>query len=325
VTFVRVGDTFAYDPRTLHPLEFPDGDFRHVDECAGFSVRLAAESGGKEHEDTDRRVTRAMVLQLAGSPERANWLMERLVAAKVWEPDGTGYRLVNDTNYIHLLTQDEVENSRARGRDERNPLLTVPAKLRDGDNCRYCNISVNWGDRKSPRGATWDHVDISVQPTPVDLFVVCCKKCQEPTKRPPLKPPPAKPVYGATTKEFIRKQLGKWPTPAQVEQMYPGLRTWPLEIAAKGQRPASEAENAAPGQRTNDQENAAHPPPERPPAGRSGGSVQIPAITNLDSPGRVGSGSSGSGRAGPGSGVSSSAGSRKRSRRGRSTQPKENS
>lgn len=249
MSFLRVGDAFAYDPRTLHPLEYDEADERSVDELAGFSVRLATQSGAHEHEDTDRRVTRAMALALANhNPSRLSMLMTKLVAAGVWEADGKGWRLKNDTGYLHLLTQDEKDRQRARGADERNPMLTVPAKLRDGDNCRYCNSPVNWSDRKSLRGATWEHVDINIQPTPLHLFVVCCFGCNRtPSERAPLRPPPAKPKHGPATKKFVREHLGEFPGPARIAELYPGLRP---SSGNATDRQRSETENAVPDQRS---------------------------------------------------------------------------
>jgi len=226
VSFLRVGDTFAYDPRTLRPLEYEWADERSVDEIAGFSVRLASQSGAHEHADTDRRVTRSMTLQLAGmNRDRMDRIMGCLVDAGVWSDDGTGWKLENDTGYLHLLTQDEKDRQRARGADERNPALTVPAKLRDGDSCRFCGLPVNWADRKSIRGGTWEHLDITVQPTTLDLFVVCCFGCnRNPVDRAPLRPSPDKPKYGNATRKFVRDHLGEFPTAARIAQMYPGLR-----------------------------------------------------------------------------------------------------
>lgn len=325
MSFLRVGDQFAYDPRTLYPLEYDDADERTVDELAGFSVRLATQSGAHEHEDTDRRVTRSMALALANhNPTRLTLLMTKLVAAGVWEADGNGWKLLNDTGYLHLLTQDEKDRQRARGVDERNPALTVPAKLRDGDNCRFCNSPVNWADRKSIRGGTWEHIDITVQPTPLHLFVVCCFGCnRNPADRAPLRPAPDKPKYGNATRKFVRDHLGEFPSAARIAQMYPGLRpssenatahlradtedavsdqrTVPA-IAVDGQRsdadpaattgrqrPAATAENAS-----------ATPGANGPPGGHhaSSGAHSDRSVSSRTDTGSRGSGSAGSGRVG---------------------------
>jgi hypothetical protein len=50
---------------------------------------------------------------------------------------------------------------------------TRTARLRDGDQCRYCGKSVSWTDRVSARGGTYDHPD----PADRDTFVVACFGC----------------------------------------------------------------------------------------------------------------------------------------------------
>ncbi len=328
MSFLRVGDTAAYDPRTLFPLEDPDADDRTVDEVFGFSVRLAAEAGGKEHEDTDRRVTRSMVLTMAGGKTRADRLMAYLVGAKVWEQDGTGYRLINDQKYLHLLTQDEIDRTRVRSKDAKNLRLTVYAIFRDGDNCRACGRVVTWNDRKSPAGLTWEHVNILEQPTRPENYVIYCYGCQnDPTAE--LMDAPAKPVYGAKAKAYVKKHLGKWPSAAEVAEYLNGQRTLPGPATAS-QRP--DGEDAATSQRTPSgtatrsqrpgTENAATAAPQRPEStsGNAAGTPgreadesppqgptedQMPdqmirGVTDLARSGRVGSGQVLPGLAGPG-------------------------
>lgn len=302
MSFLRASDTVAYDPRTLYPLEDPDADERTVDEVFGFSVRLAAECGSKE---TDRVARRSQALQLAGSKERLDRLMGYLVAAKVWLPLGEGgWELINDTGYLHLRAQDDIERDRIRQRDARDDALTVPARLRDGDHCRYCKAEVNWGDRKSLRGATWEHVNIANQPTQLDEYVVACFGCnREPSSRGELLPPPVNPRYGAATKDFIKKRLGKFPTRSEMDAKYPGLRTRTgnavdnlrpdEESAVDDLRPSSES---AVGDLRPVLEHAATtttPEPERPPQGRSG-PIQYGSLD----PGSDGSRSAGSGNNG---------------------------
>lgn len=326
MSFVRVGDTAAYDPRTLHPLEYDDGDIRHVNEVFGFSVRLAGESGGKEHDDTDRRVTRSMVLQMAGSKAYADWLMGFLVAAKVWVPDGTGYRLMNDPNYIHLLLQDEIDRNRIRKRDAKNPRLVAMALLRDGDNCRACGRRVNWADRKSPAGGTWEHVNINNQPTSQHEYVVYCFGCQNDPMADVMEPP-LTPHYSSKTRDRIKDMLGSWPTKAAIAEYISGLRTLP-GTATSRQRP--EPENATPTGLRTDSGNAAtglrpgtenattadaqrpekasgnagaNTPPDPPPKGPDGGSSadqMIRGLPDLAPPGRDGTGSASPGLTGTG-------------------------
>ncbi|MCB2412366.1 hypothetical protein LGT39_05825 [Demequina sp. TTPB684] len=345
MSFLRVSDSSAYDPRTLHPLESADADERTVDEVFGFSVRLAAECGSKENDNTDRRATLGMVRALAGSPTRATAMMAMLVAAGAWRPDGDGWELINDEKYLHLRAQGEIDRDRVRQKDARDDMLTVPARLRDGDNCRYCSKDVNWSDRKSLRGATWEHVNIAAQPTALRDFVVCCFACnREPSSRGPLLAPPEQPKYGPKTREFVRERLGKWPTRAQIDEMYPGLRIW-AGNAVEGKR--TEEEGADTGLRTSSEhaptdqrparKNATQDAPQRPEnvsenasgttspqAGESPphGPPQ-PIYSRPVDRGSDGSRSAGSGRVGtglvvpglPGSGTAAPTGGSKRSRR----------
>lgn len=326
--WLRLGDTAAHDPRTIAPLELEDADERTVDEVFGFGVRLACEVTSKE---TDRMATRAMVRSLAGSPARAQHLMGILVASGVYEATETGWRLINDPNYLHVQSQGEVDRNRIRGRDSRNDALTVNARLRDGDHCRYCKKEVNWRDRKSLRGATWEHTNIAEQPTRLHEFVVCCFECnREPATRGLLLPPPATPRYGTDTKQFVKERLGSWPTKAVIAERLSGLRT-AQENASSRQRTGEEhatrkgqrtsTEHAAPGLRTL-AENATKtarerpeiasnsalgiPTPDAPKRASTGGDAppggDLPAapLSDLDLQGRDGKGSSESCSAGPG-------------------------
>lgn len=54
--------------------------------------------------------------------------------------------------------------------------LTTAIKERDGDNCRYCGREVDWKDRKSSKGSTYDHVDPE-GPNSVANVVVSCRGC----------------------------------------------------------------------------------------------------------------------------------------------------
>lgn len=60
-----------------------------------------------------------------------------------------------------------------------NEHLTTTIRARDGDACRYCAKTVNWRDRRSVDGGTYDHVQpISRGGTEtVENLVVCCRGC----------------------------------------------------------------------------------------------------------------------------------------------------
>lgn len=54
--------------------------------------------------------------------------------------------------------------------------LTRAVQERDGNNCRYCGKIVNWHDRRSMSGATYDHVDPD-GPNTLENIVVACYSC----------------------------------------------------------------------------------------------------------------------------------------------------
>ena len=57
-----------------------------------------------------------------------------------------------------------------------NTALRKQLRARDGSQCRYCGVAVNWADRRGPLGATYDHVDPDGPPT-LDNLVVSCRGC----------------------------------------------------------------------------------------------------------------------------------------------------
>jgi 5-methylcytosine-specific restriction endonuclease McrA len=59
---------------------------------------------------------------------------------------------------------------------ERDKELVAAIRERDGDRCRYCAIKVNWRDRRSERGGTYDHVEPRGENTFANV-VVACRGC----------------------------------------------------------------------------------------------------------------------------------------------------
>jgi 5-methylcytosine-specific restriction endonuclease McrA len=56
------------------------------------------------------------------------------------------------------------------------PGLVDAIRERDGNRCRYCGRTVNWKDRRSAIGGTYDHV-IPRGPNSLENVVVCCLSC----------------------------------------------------------------------------------------------------------------------------------------------------
>jgi hypothetical protein len=58
----------------------------------------------------------------------------------------------------------------------RDPELTSAVRQRDANRCRYCAVLVNWKDRRSGLGGTYDHVDPAGDNSFGNL-VVACRSC----------------------------------------------------------------------------------------------------------------------------------------------------
>jgi hypothetical protein len=66
-------------------------------------------------------------------------------------------------------------------REKRRPLDEATrnrVKERDGNECRYCGVTVNWLDRRGPTGGTGDYVDPK-GPATYENVVVSCRSCKE--------------------------------------------------------------------------------------------------------------------------------------------------
>ncbi|MDN5861750.1 MAG: HNH endonuclease, partial [Pseudonocardia sp.] len=106
----------------------------------------------------------------------------KLVTAGLWiadEHDGEeGFRFHDWTDV--QPTKDEVLAGRQynarRTALHRDPELTAAVRERDRNRCRYCGIKVNWRDRRSSDGGTYDHV-IPDGPNSLDNLVVACRGC----------------------------------------------------------------------------------------------------------------------------------------------------
>lgn len=98
----------------------------------------------------------------------------------LWEKVDGGWQVHDYLEFqpakADVLAQREKDRRRAAMNADRN--LAKRIRARDGDLCRYCGIEVDWRDRKSAKGGTYDHVI----PFPKgdesdDNLVVSCRGC----------------------------------------------------------------------------------------------------------------------------------------------------
>lgn len=111
-----------------------------------------------------------------GDPER---FVAAVVAAGFLDQVGDSLLLHDWHDYAGRLMEQRRLNAERNKRKRQlydDPVLTSAVRQRDGDTCRYCGKTVNWRDRKSPTGGTYDHVDPD-GPNTVENVVVACRGC----------------------------------------------------------------------------------------------------------------------------------------------------
>lgn len=129
---------------------------------------------------TDGRIPQPKAHRLADIPNPAEHV-SALLREGIWTEDGPDYVIHDYLDYQPSREQVMIDRGIARRRSAMNtdPELRKALKARDGNKCRYCGVTVNWRDRKSPTGATYDHViPLTAGGTEaLDNLVVCCRDC----------------------------------------------------------------------------------------------------------------------------------------------------
>ncbi|MBW8171810.1 hypothetical protein K0651_01940, partial [Ornithinimicrobium sp. Arc0846-15] len=204
--WLKSGDNAATYPQLLHIAAHPEADDRLVNEVAGFLWRCAMQSAGHM---TDYEVDYGTAFLM--SPTRALALIDVACWAGLMcsVPDASPPRWVitDDPEFIHIRLRDAVMWERQRDRDRKNPELTMPVRLRDGDACRYCSEVVNFGARSGKRSGTYDH-RVAGEAGTHETMVVACRSCN--SKRGtadelPLLPAPANPYHSPRTVVELEK------------------------------------------------------------------------------------------------------------------------
>lgn len=132
--------------------------------------------------ETDGRILDSALPRLGYRIPKYRQQAARLVEVGRWlvHPDG-GYEIHDFLAFNPSKAEKEAERVAARTRTEiyRTRGLADAIKNRDGDRCRYCGEEVNWKDRKSARGAVFEHVRpvCSGGETTMENLVVACRGC----------------------------------------------------------------------------------------------------------------------------------------------------
>lgn len=134
---------------------------------------------------SDGRVSDGDVVRLLLSKAKATRAAGLLVQVGLWHAPGhdcvdcpaidAGYAF-HDWFQMRYDHGEQVKVKRAVRRELKDPKIREAVRLRDGDECRYCGRRVNWKDRRSDAGGTYDHVIPGLAKGPGNI-VVCCAKC----------------------------------------------------------------------------------------------------------------------------------------------------
>ncbi|WP_130011987.1 HNH endonuclease [Serinicoccus sediminis] len=337
--WLRSGDNAGTNPLLLTVAALDGADERLLNEVSGWLWRCATQSAGHT---TDGRIDAGTAALMAG-PSRLPVILRAAIDAGLITPvEGARppqWQIVEDPAFLHIRSKESIEFEQQRDRDRKNPDLTAPVRLRDGDACRYCGNVVNFSARTGGRSGTYDHTDPGTAAT-VDTYVVCCRSCNGRMKdgqRLPLLSPPSRPYFAKKTLEWLHAQ-GLTPRnhrteptkhdegltpgghlPATGADTAPGTASDP-EPAPPAPAGASDPDNApapASDPRPSDPDPAPPAPagasdPDTAPAAREAlagsdwvsleGHVQRPGRSNQDEGWNPGTGRDGTGRGGTGRG-----------------------
>lgn len=297
MAWLRVGDTFATDPRVL-ALNDPAAPLMGP-ACRGFFLELAALSANSS---TDYVITRGQV-NLAGG-QVATQLLRRCERAGLIRPlDGRGvgrrWKLIDDApELIHIRLAAEVAWEKQQKADTQNAEFQTAVWLRDGDACRWCGRVVQPSDNKSARGKTLDHLQAGQRAAGAQDLVVACRGCNgrrgkewldarddetaraEYTARWQLRPPPSPLIFIRSTVEQLADRGHAVPAGAVVAERAKMFDT-PTTSGPEVSRPAPQAAAAAPARSTtapDDQHPTLQVGVAAPDAGTTGATHPAPGV-----------------------------------------------
>lgn len=176
MSWVRIGDTAATDPRVLALADRKEPLLATA--AWGFFVHLAELSAGNF---TDYVITVGFIDQ-AGGPAAPRLLRRCIQAGLITPLDGTGrhrrWKLIDDApELLHIRLKDEVAWEKQQKADTHNTRYLVAVLLRDGEACRYCGRPVQPNDNRSGRGRTIDHLHPGRPARGAEDLVVACREC----------------------------------------------------------------------------------------------------------------------------------------------------
>ncbi|GAA4117502.1 hypothetical protein GCM10022215_18250 [Nocardioides fonticola] len=181
----KLDDKFHEWPEIHDLLVPPDRDPEALDELLALAaVGLYALTGSWSGDQLSDGVIPEHVLR-RWAPTEAPKLTRLLRAAGLWKPhDPDKPRRVVFTRWAPdqpLRADVEADRLAAKTRQAfyRDKALKAAIDERDQDRCRYCGTLVNWTDKRSAGGGTYDHVVPIVEGgrNTLENVVVCCRGC----------------------------------------------------------------------------------------------------------------------------------------------------
>lgn len=328
--WARFGDNAATYPQLLAVEGSLEADDRLRCEVFGFLAGCATLSASHK---TDYVVNFGTALVVSS---RAEALINILVAVGLVtlvneQSVRHGFIIVQDPDFIHIRTKQELEDEKNNRIGRRSDYLKREIRKRDGDNCRWCGIGVHWsGTSKSERHAEVDHLEPDGEATP-ETLVVACKKCNGARGENRLQwdathelcPVPERPIYGKDTAAYLTRH--GYPTEPNHMSDAGAAPVAAADPAAVPARPAAPTLATQPGQddaSTDPAHEAARPETMSAATNRNRNQPRRVDETGCAGPGRDGTVRDRKGRDGPGLGGSPplpprTSRSRKRGKRGR--------
>ena len=164
MAWIRIDDQIAHHPKFLKAG--PTASWLWVG-CIAYAQRYL----------TDGFVPGAAVPSLS-TVKRVAASLRILVDVGLLDKTVGGYRVHDYLEYNSSASEIQADRNWDRFRKElySQPDLVRSIKQRDRNRCRYCDIEVNWSDRRGPSGGQFDHIKAR-GPNTLDNVVVACRRC----------------------------------------------------------------------------------------------------------------------------------------------------
>lgn len=212
MAWMKNGDNAATYPPLMSIAGMPEADERIINEASGFVWRAATQSAAHS---TDYIVEMGTLYMLGGSrTQLLLTLCERagLMTKESLDSGMIAYKIIADPEFINIRLRAEIEWERQQRNDTRDPGLTIPVRLRDGDNCRWCGVLVHWRGKGTARSGEYDHQHPGEAGAVATMYVSCrgCNAGRGANREAwddthSRRPAPKQPLYGRWTADLLQK------------------------------------------------------------------------------------------------------------------------